>query len=276
MGVLYARSGGQWVPVAQGSADQRWFSAWGVIWRSTPLGGAGVPLATGATLSLTGPGPMTFVNGRRYRIAGSVRAITPTTAGQPSSVYFRVTNVPGGTIDSYCFTTSGYTGLHMDAIIVGDGQTWTPTFEIVNAALVSVPMTLYLDGPGSNLYIEDVGPVTGAALIPQVAVTAWTAPTLLNGWTNTGGTYQVAQYRLFGDLVQLRGRIAGGTVGQTIFTLPAGFCPPAAVTFAASSLISGNWAYGPVEIAPSGVVLTYAPSVSAGLLLNNIQFSVTT
>lgn len=60
--------------------------------------------------------------------------------------------------------------------------------------------------------------------------TAWTAPTLAAGWSNSGGAYQVAKYRKHGDVVQLRGMIqkaTAGVVDEVIFTFPTGYRPSA-------------------------------------------------
>ena len=61
--------------------------------------------------------------------------------------------------------------------------------------------------------------------------TAWTAFTFLNGWTGATGGYPIAGYRRIGDMVYMRGRISGGTMGQPMFNLPAGFRPPYLYTY---------------------------------------------
>ena len=57
--------------------------------------------------------------------------------------------------------------------------------------------------------------------------TAWTAVTLLNGWTNVSD--QVPQLRRVGDMVQTRGHANAGTLtaGTILFVLPVGSRPPA-------------------------------------------------
>jgi hypothetical protein len=74
-----------------------------------------------------------------------------------------------------------------------------------------------------------------------IAPTAWTNLTLQNGWTNASGQ-QAAQYRKIGDMVQLRGGIAGGTLNAIAFTLPVGFRPSITVrtpiTGASGSMIT--------------------------------------
>jgi hypothetical protein len=60
-------------------------------------------------------------------------------------------------------------------------------------------------------------------------ITAWTGVSFTNAWTNFGGGYQQMEYRLNGDMVQLRGVITAGTLNMSAFTLPAGFRPPTTV-----------------------------------------------
>lgn len=99
--------------------------------------------------------------------------------------------------------------------------------------------------------------------------TAWTAPALLNGWADLGGIWQVVQYRRVGDVVEIRGVIAGGTIGLAAFVLPVGFRPPAALVFATDS----NLAFGQFSIAANGTV---TPNVGAAAYVGiQASFSVT-
>jgi len=55
---------------------------------------------------------------------------------------------------------------------------------------------------------------------------AWIAPTLLNGWTYHGAPWTPPGYRKYPNgLVHIKGLVAGGTDGATIFTLPVGYRP---------------------------------------------------
>lgn len=83
--------------------------------------------------------------------------------------------------------------------------------------------------------------------------TAWTAPTLAGAWVNFGGTQQVAQYRMVGDRVFLRGVVKTGVIGTAVFTLPAGFRPPSP-NGDLQFTVSSNSAFGVVGISPAGVV----------------------
>lgn len=73
-------------------------------------------------------------------------------------------------------------------------------------------------------------------------------PTLSGAWTSTGGAYPSAAYwRDNQNIVYFRGRIQGGAVPSTVFTLPAGYRPFGTRTWAT--------ALGDViEITAAGVV----------------------
>lgn len=100
----------------------------------------------------------------------------------------------------------------------------------------------------------------------------WTAVTFQNSWTNYGGAYQACQYRAVGDMVQVRGLIAGGTSGTTAFTLPVGFRPPGHIQFAQTSNATAGLATA--AVATSGTVAIYAATVG-GDVSCNFEFSVT-
>lgn len=55
----------------------------------------------------------------------------------------------------------------------------------------------------------------------------WTAPTFENSWADFGAGFQPTGFRKDSDgIVHIRGVVSGGTVGSTVFTLPAGYIPP--------------------------------------------------
>jgi hypothetical protein len=83
--------------------------------------------------------------------------------------------------------------------------------------------------------------------------TGWTAVSFQNSWVNYG-TYQGAQYRRVGDIVECRGLVKSGTVGSAIFTLPTGFRPPLDIIL--SGITSGltTWSTGAVN---SGTVAAH-------------------
>ena len=88
-----------------------------------------------------------------------------------------------------------------------------------------------------------------AGAIDQPA-TGWTAVTFQNSWVNFGGTTQAVQYKRVGERVYVRGVGKTGASATVMFTLPAGYRPPADLRFA----IDGNVAYAVCDVASSGTV----------------------
>lgn len=80
---------------------------------------------------------------------------------------------------------------------------------------------------------------------------SWTAPTLLNSWSNFGGGWTPARYMKDSHgFVHLDGLIANGTVPGAAFTLPAGYRPTEKCGFA----VVANNAFGFVSIDAAGSV----------------------
>lgn len=78
-------------------------------------------------------------------------------------------------------------------------------------------------------------------------------------WVNFGGTNESAQYYKdpFGR-VYLGGVVKAGTIGTTIFTLPAGYRPEEAKIFAVAS----NGAFGICTVNPDGTVVASSGSAT--------------
>jgi hypothetical protein len=114
---------------------------------------------------------------------------------------------------------------------------------------------------------KDFGPATPQ---PNLVYTSgskdWVAPTLTNGWSNSGGTNQTAAYRLNSRTgnVELAGLITGGTSGATAFTLPLGFRPAAGNAF-------GTQGGGTVVVTAAGLVIV-TPGSGASIWLNGVSF----
>jgi len=99
----------------------------------------------------------------------------------------------------------------------------------------------------------------------------WIAVSYLNSWVDFAAGYQGVEYRLVGDLVQVRGTCKSGTPGATnpIFTLPAGYRPPARHRFA--GVINGAVA-AEVDVKATGdVVVVHGTATSVSL---EFQFSI--
>lgn len=79
--------------------------------------------------------------------------------------------------------------------------------------------------------------LNGSPLVVLASITdgTWQTPTLVNSWTNFGGSFAPALYKKKASgTVVLKGTIANATVpaaGTTIFTLPVGFRPPENLIF---------------------------------------------
>lgn len=103
-----------------------------------------------------------------------------------------------------------------------------------------------------------------ATQLPKVDVNHLVAASSMqNGWANYGGTNEPAlYYKDVWDRVFIGGIVKSGTIGTTIFTLPAGYRPQYAVIFAVSS----NDAHGTCTVNPDGTVVANTGS--------NIYFSL--
>lgn len=64
-----------------------------------------------------------------------------------------------------------------------------------------------------------------ASDIAALKTAPWINASYLNGWTTFTG-YQPAAYRKIGDMVQVRGIIALGSMNAVAFILPTGYRPP--------------------------------------------------
>lgn len=110
--------------------------------------------------------------------------------------------------------------------------------------------------------------------------TAWTALPLGTGWSTLGG-FQPAQYRLVGDVVELRGAVVQAAVGNTtLATMPAGFRPPANGTlmvFAAGFRSTPKDVAARIDITPAtGVLFVTAQTEVYGYLsLAGVRWSIT-
>ncbi len=125
-----------------------------------------------------------------------------------------------------------------------------------------------------NLYIRDSrGDIkfhfdTNKGIIRQ---DRWVAPKMVNKWVNySARSYNSAGY--YKDrmgVVHLRGLVKGGTVKNTIFTLPAGFRPPRReLRVVMNADITGR-----LDVLTDGRVYTYSPS-NKWVSLDGISFRV--
>lgn len=119
-------------------------------------------------------------------------------------------------------------------------------------------------GVDQRVYVDIVPPAGN--FIVGIVVTSWIAPTLLNSWTNFGSGFQSARFRrLISGQVEIQGLVTGGTgPASTVFTLPAGYRPTAALVF---STIANN-AIARLDVEADGDVRWQAGGTNAFLSLN--------
>jgi len=243
----------------------RWNSAWGVV--ASTIASSNFAL-TATNVALTSPLTFTMQIGRRYRIVFKARAL----GGTNVSAHITFANSSNLNVpvfaDDYASTPVNYGGIYVEALENGTGQTYTlvPVGQASNNTPTIYP-TLF--------YVEDVGPVSLASSPPAQPARVWTAPTLLNGWINIGSPHQVAQYRLLGDKVELRGRVISGSINMPIFNLPVGYRPLATTVFATAGVVGGQWTMAELECTTDGNVTSFGPGANTNIVFNGLSFSVT-
>ena len=146
----------------------------------------------------------------------------------------------------------------------------------------------------SRVFLKWSRPVCLAALAACVLVaSSWRAPSQLpipppSTWTNfafqspfheiPGGIWQYPQYRRLGDVVYLRGACEKDTifgVNDVITILPAGYCPPALVSFIT---FSPGGALGPGIVIYADGRVTIDQPIQPGFQdvdLSGVFFSIT-
>lgn len=99
-----------------------------------------------------------------------------------------------------------------------------------------------------------------AALPSTITVipTAWATPTLTNGFTESFAT----RYRKVNDVLQMKGRLSVGTIGQTMFTLPIGFRVAQDMDVPSVAYDGARWVSARLYFGTSGIVQMTDPSVA--------------
>lgn len=160
------------------------------------------------------------------------------------------------------------------------GLTWTLRPATVTSAN---PIMTTLDGDtvpiGTTsligaVYVDQrvyvlIIPPSGNYIIGSVDA-GWFTPTLLNSWTNFGSGFQTARYRrLPSGQVEIQGLVAGGTGPlSTVFTLPVGYRPAAALVFATIA----NNALARLDVEADGDVRWVLGGTNAFLSLNCVFY----
>jgi hypothetical protein len=142
---------------------------------------------------------------------------------------FQIPFVEGSsTAGKITFTNQDYNGAYYPSGMAGI-RSELYSQENDNGALIFSAMsigTLYdvmtINGQGATIHQSLT--VTGQG--STINQSAWIAPTFQNSWVNYGESWNVAGYMKDSmGFVHLRGLVKSGTIGQCIFTLPAGYRP---------------------------------------------------
>lgn len=97
-----------------------------------------------------------------------------------------------------------------------------------------------------------------AATYAKKTQEAWIAPTLLNGWVNTGTGWSPAGYmKDTSGYVHIRGLIKSGATGNAtiLFVLPAGYRPAYELVFITSTDAGGSPLTARIDVTSSGNLL---------------------
>jgi hypothetical protein len=93
-----------------------------------------------------------------------------------------------------------------------------------------------------------------------------------NGWSNSSNAAfnTAAYFKDWFGLVHLKGMVQGGAVGSAVFTLPAGYRPPATTVLATTTSV---FAFACLTIANNGIVTVAAGS--GAVALDGVSFRAT-
>lgn len=263
MGVLKVKVGGTWteVPGVGGGGG----GAPGIVaYRQTSAQQSITAVAFADVTTLTAT--FTAIAGRTYRTTAVVAYIKTTAVGTVSVVLANAadgvlngTAAPSGP-NAYGFVVVDYVESNISGTQTRKVRLHPGTDGV---AVQGAPGGGYY----STLVIEDI---TAAAAVGAPTTSLWTPVTFQNSWANLGAPYQLCQYRMVGDVVQVRGTMAGGTIGVApAFTLPVGYRPPAILHLPTYS----NAAFGGITLLDIGEV---RPVTGSNAWFGvNFQFSVT-
>jgi len=248
---------------------------------ASPAGQVGYPFVCDATKTLThDPGDATLVRVDTIAVvikenafdgSGATSATLQIVKGTPGAgapamptsacIPLRDVNVPAGASTGTGGMTSGALGSDRRKYTASLGGVVEVASQSDRDALTGVRVVYRSD-------LDSFEVKRAAGWEPISSTSAWTAVTFAGTWVNFGGTYQAVQYRKVGNTVKVRGSAKNGAANSVVFTLPAGFRPPADLQF--NCVSAGVTA--PVDVSSTGTVtITSSNTASAHL---NFQFEV--
>lgn len=155
-----------------------------------------------------------------------------------------------GTVTAVSRSTNTYT------VTIGGASVGGVTSNIVACAGDSVDVLF--DGPTPRI-------------IGVQGLMIWQGVTFQNGWVNYGGGYASVEYaRDANGFVHLRGMAAGGSMPNTVFSLPAGYRPAGHLYVPTVSVSAFNF----VQVQSVGPVVVNLNTGNTWLSFDNIAFPV--
>lgn len=114
-----------------------------------------------------------------------------------------------------------------------------------------------------NTYTNNADDFTGSvgadSYTDDATGVPWTAVSFSGSWVDYGSTFNTCAYRRIGNIVQVKGVAKSGTADTTIFTLPAGYRPPATV-MTATATSAGTFR---LDVTAAGEVYTTGSSANS-------------
>lgn len=104
---------------------------------------------------------------------------------------------------------------------------------LINIAAFPKFTAFWAETTATPAYARTTGPLQVAKAVSNMALgdPHWTVPTLLNGWTNPGGTETVGYRKHASGVVEIRGYVTAAGGFAPVFTLPVGYRPATGTTF---------------------------------------------
>ena len=169
-GTLKARVSGAWVPVIgsgqEAAAVVRANSPWGIVAVGSVNSGNPLTIPTTADTQITGNLVFTMQTGRRYRIVLAARALAST--GALTYVGMKLRDATTNIVPDYVLFTappSQYSVVYYEWLFTGDGVSRSLNVTAISGAVATGLTT----NTGAAFYVEDMGPVTPAAIAPPTA-----------------------------------------------------------------------------------------------------------
>jgi hypothetical protein len=161
-------------------------------------------------------------------------------------------------------TISGSGGLHADTGFYPRRmyQSACPTSGTGSNQIDDHELAVWTDSDNDNIYLIFNDPMYGVARA-GMGTCAWETPTLSGDWSDYGGSFQTARYRVDTQaVVTIEGFVAkssGLVASDVIFSLPDNYKPALAHVFSATAQLSTGFEHVELRVLTTGEVIVYQP-----------------